>query len=660
MDPGPHEEKLKASSAEPNGISVPGHTDYPDMPLLSTMSIEALQSIEQREFMGLVDRLRRAGLSSILQLPQIVVCGDQSSGKSSVLEAVTEIPFPRKENLCTRFATQIIMRPGLESTICCKIIPDSSRTEDEQLQLRSFSRSIEDFHELPSLIDDATAAMGLDESKAFARDVLSVEICGPGRPQLTLVDLPGLIHSANKSQSDDDVELIKSLVEDYIAEERTIILAVVSAKNDYANQVILKNCRKFDPKGTRTFGIITKPDYLRSGSDNERAWLDLAQNRDIFFELGWHLLKNRADDEHQLSFAERNLSEHRFLNSGSYKSLPQHMKGIDSLRERLSQLLFQHLKRELPILKDELDGMARTTRMELSSIGASRATLTEQRVYLAEFFSSAYNIVAMSMTGNYEGSFFGNIDINAPINKKGNSRRLRAVVQHLNIKFAERMHRHGHKYYIQEEDTDETPEPQEKSAPFPLSRKEAVTRVVQILKRSRGREIPGTFNPMLISQLFWEQSEGWGNIARGHVEAVAAACKTFLLDVLDHVAAPELKTRLLSMTVLPALAAALNAALKELQSIESDKQRHPITYNHYFTDTLQKAQQERFSGKLKKMTPEATVTVDQKTWVGRSGYEKRSYIDPDLLHEMLDKDIQRDMDNFSAEQALDAHDAYYK
>lgn len=59
----------------------------------------------------------------------------------------------------------------------------------------------------------------------------------------TLVDLPGLIHSSNKSQSEQDVELIRSLVNDYIAEERTIILAVISAKNDYANQVILQNCR---------------------------------------------------------------------------------------------------------------------------------------------------------------------------------------------------------------------------------------------------------------------------------------------------------------------------------------------------------------------------------------------------------------------------------
>ena len=67
-----------------------------------TSSLEALHGNEQRKIMDLVDRLRRAGLSSVLKLPQIVVCGDQSSGKSSVLEAITEIPFPRKENLCTR------------------------------------------------------------------------------------------------------------------------------------------------------------------------------------------------------------------------------------------------------------------------------------------------------------------------------------------------------------------------------------------------------------------------------------------------------------------------------------------------------------------------------------------------------------------------------
>ncbi|KLJ05991.1 hypothetical protein EMPG_10604 [Blastomyces silverae] len=632
-------------------------------------SIEALQSSEQRELLDLVDRLRRAGLSSILQLPQIVVCGDQSSGKSSVLEALTEIPFPRKENLCTRFATEIIMRREAESSIQCKINPDDGRPEEEQLRLRTFDKSINDFAELPSLMDVVTEEMGLNEHKAFCKDVLSIEICGPNRPQLTIVDLPGLIHSANKSQSEEDVELIKALVQHYISQERTIMLAVVSAKNDYANQVILKLCRKFDPKGARTLGVITKPDYLRSGSDYEREWLELAQNRDIYFELGWHLLKNRSDDEHHLSFAERNLNERLFFSSGNYKALPKHTTGIDSLRERLSHLLFEHLKHELPTLKNELDTMAETVCMELQGLGRSRPTLADQRAYLADFFGSAYDIVVAALNGNYDNPFFSGISFLAPDDKKEKSRRLRADVQRLNIQFAKHMHQHGHQYVVQEVDADggSSSEPEASSLEQPtskkpkiLSRNEAIRMVVNMLEQCRGRELPGIFNPMLISHLFWEQSKYWESIARDHLTKVAAACKTFLLQVLDHVASPEIKKGLLTLTVLPALSLASQAAMKELESIGKDKNGQPITYNHYFTDTWQKAQEERATRHIQSLAQEATVNVSEKTWTGGPGYETKRYIDPTVFDNKLGQAIEGDMDKFSAEQALDAHDAYYK
>ena len=175
---------FEMTMAEQNVADSASHDATTPPPQLSTNSLESLQSIEQRQLMDLVDRLRRAGLSSVLQLPQIVVCGDQSSGKSSVLEAITEIPFPRKENLCTRFATEIIMRRDTHTSISCKINPDDCTPEEMQHKLRAFSRSIQNFDELPSLIDEATALMGLDSTKAFSRDVLSIEICGPNRPQL--------------------------------------------------------------------------------------------------------------------------------------------------------------------------------------------------------------------------------------------------------------------------------------------------------------------------------------------------------------------------------------------------------------------------------------------------------------------------------------------
>ena len=83
-----------------------------------------------------------------------------------------------------------------------------------------------------------------------------------------MVDLPGLIHATNKAQTEADKELILDIVKEYMKSERTIILAVVSAKNDFANQIILDHCKKIDQKCERTMGIVTKPDYLREGSQN--------------------------------------------------------------------------------------------------------------------------------------------------------------------------------------------------------------------------------------------------------------------------------------------------------------------------------------------------------------------------------------------------------
>jgi len=95
------------SDSEFEGIGTPVTPVMIDPDSVTTNSLQALQSEDQRKVMDIVDKLRRTGLGGIVELPQLVVCGDQSSGKSSVLEAITEIPFPRKENLCTRFATEV-------------------------------------------------------------------------------------------------------------------------------------------------------------------------------------------------------------------------------------------------------------------------------------------------------------------------------------------------------------------------------------------------------------------------------------------------------------------------------------------------------------------------------------------------------------------------
>lgn len=115
---------------------------------------------------------------------------------------------------------------------------------------------------------------------------MRIEISGPDRPHLTIVDLPGLIHSETKPQTASDVELIQDVVQGYMKESRCIILAVVSAKNDFANQIVLKLARAADSTGSRTLGVITKPDTLRAGSDNEVMYVSLARNQEVEFRLG--------------------------------------------------------------------------------------------------------------------------------------------------------------------------------------------------------------------------------------------------------------------------------------------------------------------------------------------------------------------------------------
>lgn len=207
----------------------------------------SLHSNETRDLLDIVDSLRSHGINRYIDLPEIIVCGEQSSGKSSVLEAVSGVKFPSKDNLCTRFATELILRRGAVAPIKISIVPDSrgrDRSESDLEKLRNFHYSVstEDL-QLGAVIEAAEDAMGISESsdRVFSSDILRLELSGPNQPHLTLVDLPGLFQAGSRSQSDEDAERVKTLVISYMKNPRSIILAVVSAKNDFNNQSITKH-----------------------------------------------------------------------------------------------------------------------------------------------------------------------------------------------------------------------------------------------------------------------------------------------------------------------------------------------------------------------------------------------------------------------------------
>ena len=486
------------------------------------------------------------------------------SALSSVLEALTEIPFPRNDNLCTRFATEIILRRGSKDSLTIKVIPDASRPAAMQESIRRFKESITDFEELPSLMNKAMGTMGIESdldsnphSRAFAKDVLSIEIEGPARPQLTLVDLPGLIQTETKGVTKADVSLVAEITDHYISQPRTICLAVVAATTDYANQGILTKVRKVDPNGARTLGIITKPDRLPSGSGSEKSYIDLAGNKDVFFKLGWHVIKNRAFEETSSTFLERNASETQYFNKSNFKNLPKDSVGIDSLRRRLSHQLFEHVKQELPRLREDLDSALSESRDQLKLMGGQRETAQDCKAYLTQLSQTYFEICKAAVDGHYEGNFFTSTEYNGTFspNSSWATRRLRALVQYMNAEFANELRLRGHKYlFTQLERVEKGPSAQDPTtkdadsdpkAPIKLDHKESIELVNQALIRTRGRELSGSFNPLLVGELFWEQSSKWDGLAADHVARVAQVCRDFLHVLLKERCPDDIRPRLM-------------------------------------------------------------------------------------------------------------------
>lgn len=170
----------------------------------------------------------------------------------------------------------------------------------------------------------------------------------PWRPQLILIDIPGLVGLETRGTTTRDLELVTEITKYYIKQERTICLAAVSAATDYATQSILRKVRKLDKRGDRTLSVITKSDIPANRSGLQKGYIELTQNQDIFFELGWHIVKNRTWEEKDASLAERKASETSIFRSTNWKCLPSESVGIDALR--ISLLLFEHVKKELPML----------------------------------------------------------------------------------------------------------------------------------------------------------------------------------------------------------------------------------------------------------------------------------------------------------------------
>ncbi|EJP61428.1 dynamin GTPase, putative [Beauveria bassiana ARSEF 2860] len=609
-----------------------------------------------------IEKIRANGIGDVVALPQLAVCGDQSAGKSSALEGITGIPFPRKEGLCTRFPTEITLRhsgAGQPMTITATIRPHASRSREVQKTLSSYRKNVTDMSELPSIIEEVSRLMGIrgytktENACAFASDALRIEITGPIGLHLSVVDLPGLISVANEEQTEEDIDAIHNMVATYLESSRTIILAVLQASNDMANQAIIKLARKHDPEGERTVGIITKPDLINEGAESKIALV--AKNEDtIKLKLGFFLVKNPSPSELKegISMDMRSRREQRFFASPTWASQKLDMSrvGVENLRRFLQDLLDTHIEKELPKVREEIKKKLVATETDLKSMGQARPTVGHIRSFMTSLSMRLYELIQAALDGSYhsvDAEFFADDGVS----------RLRARVQEVNTDFSDNMRDHGQRRRVGSHARSSKSDHGSinETAELIVSKAEMMQWVKEAYRRTRGRELPGNNNSALLSELFHEQSRRWSTIAEDHVQKIMTIALQWVELAVKRLI-PEEKLRGEVRSILQDwLENGEAEALAELRKLIDDEQGSPMTYNHYYTDNVQKSRLDAQKVAMRSAVNEVT----QHEWGGKLHISNHQD-DINRFMSAIEARITVDMDEQACKEALTELESYYK
>ncbi|UPK93747.1 hypothetical protein LCI18_004682 [Fusarium solani-melongenae] len=531
----------------------------PVIEMTTSKTAKSGAGLGNRTLLDKMDKLRELGISDIVPLPQMVVVGDQSAGKSSVLESLTGFHFPRSVTLCTRHATEIICRREETENIVVSI----HAVDADKKEAQDFRRETKDLDakEFARIFEDAAKVMGVRPGSdgdvagsAFSRDVLRVEISGPNEDHLTVIDVPGMFENETPGvTTKEDIDLVKNMVRKYINESRTIILAVVPCNGDIANQKILTYAKDADPEGKRTLGVLTKPD-LAVEKATKNVVVDLVHGKRRDLQLGYCVVKNRSADDTSSTADQRNNEERLFFEKSPWNDLPSDRLGIPALKTRIQQLLMDRTRNEFPKVRAELAAKLRENEGLLKDMGESRSTTEQQRIYVGRIAASFTRIKNYSLDAYYtRDEIFENEDL-----------KLITRIREINERFGKVLYEKGHaRSFASDANVDipgsESPVIAERGDLYDLkatfqipdlgedelqdilydpyhcpnpTKEDIMDHLEKKYLTSRGYEL-GTFSGEMLPTTFKEQSHKWTPMTRAHVSNAILIVHHFIRTVLD-------------------------------------------------------------------------------------------------------------------------------
>ncbi|XP_003203009.1 interferon-induced GTP-binding protein Mx [Meleagris gallopavo] len=350
-----------------------------------------------RPCIDLVDNLRMLGIGNDLTLPAIAVIGDQNSGKSSVLEALSGVALPRDSDVIARCPLELKLKKITTPPEWKGVLHYS----DIEIQLQNASEVKEAIRKAQDIV------AGTDGN--ISEELISLEIWSPDVPDLTLIDLPGIARVAMGNQPQDNGQQIKMLLKKYIGCKETIILVVVPCNMDIATTEALKMAQEVDPTGKRTLGILTKPDLVDKGT--EEAVLKIMRNEVIPLRKGYMIVKchGQQDINDNLSLASAIQQERQFFETHKHFSilLGENKATIPHLANKLTNDLVRCIIKTLPALENQIHDVLQQAKKELQKYTQStHKTDRDKMLFLAGLIKVFNEDISQAMHG--KESWFGN------------------------------------------------------------------------------------------------------------------------------------------------------------------------------------------------------------------------------------------------------------
>ncbi|OBT75242.1 hypothetical protein VF21_05671 [Pseudogymnoascus sp. 05NY08] len=637
---------------------------------------DPFSSETSKQLFNAIDELRKCGAGQILDLPQLVIVGQQSAGKSSLLQSLTDIPFPVGDGLCTRFATRIVSRrtaPGTADVVHVSV--ESGEIDpfcygENDGPTGNFNPSVPSLTAdvFKTIVDQASDYMGIRTPgglgrKNFSSKVLKIELSGPSRSHFGILDVPGVFSAKKTGITEQEMKGVTKLVTSYMEKKENIIICVVPANNDLSNQRIIDLALKHAANTSNVVGVFTKCDALPESEVAQIVEI-VKENKEIPLQSGWFVVQNKKLNAP--SSFDQEEEENATFGNGLWVTIPTRQRGTAALKKFLAHALCRRIREVFPSMKSRIMHLLAEERKMLAQLGDERPTRNEQHKYLREI-ARRYQALAYHA-------------LNSPEELPSDEMKLRGLTRTAAELFADTVKNEGHLYSFQDvgeaEDIAAAGTPPRKLAKLPAKKADGLYNEIRLqIKNNRGVELHGMTNPKVLKPLFNMQTSKWEELGSSYLTDVISTSSDVAVEILDYVlkdmGASDNTTSELMNIVFEFEDQARGIVFQKLRSFFHDKSKFPLqTNDESFGEKVKRAQQLRFKAALeryqRKHKPEQFLLslVPNKDPLGLSQsplavYQSWAIVDVNEIGDLLEEMHPRGAQN-TEDEIHDLLKAYYE